>query len=134
MYNWTYIQVWSEKKYTKTWHKWFAQTRQKTLSCYRYKYTELPREQRKQNNTAFVSVSRYIIRCWVIWQWGVFWLKWDNNVWVCKGIRQTKLEKKIHFLLVNSEQGWILSRKLSSVYEMYRKIENMFSNCLIVHK
>lgn len=24
---------------------------------------ELPREQRKQNNTAFVSVSRYIIRC-----------------------------------------------------------------------
>lgn len=26
-----------KKKYTKTWHKWFAQTRQKILSCYIYK-------------------------------------------------------------------------------------------------
>lgn len=37
------IQVWNEKKYTKTWHKWFAQTRQKSMSCsvdrYIHKYT-----------------------------------------------------------------------------------------------
>lgn len=38
-------------------------------------YTELPREQRKQNNTAFVSVSRYIIRLLGDLAMRGFWLK-----------------------------------------------------------